>query len=107
MSEIDKVEMLIRKSLSEEEKAVSDYLERRHILVKMLDKTDSEDFSNRLNTYIAVLDDIIEEEEIHIGQLRELLNVFNISLEKEVEGKKETVKSYSEILKELDELLED
>ena len=61
MSQSEKAEMLIRKSLSEEEKAISDYLERKHTLEKMLDKAETEDFLIKIQTYLTVLEDIIDD----------------------------------------------
>ena len=107
MSQLEKAEMLIRKSLSEEEKAISDYLERKHTLEKMLDKAETEDFLIKIQTYLTVLEDIIEEEQLHVGQLRQLLNVFELPLTKEQEGREETLDSYTEVMQQLDIMLKE
>ena len=107
MDRMNKAEMLIRKSVSEEEKAISDYLERRHQLEKMLEGDDigSYVFSSKVSAYIEVLDDIIAEEQIHVGQLRQLLNVFEIPLQNEDKGKYETIQTYNKVLEEMSDIL--
>lgn len=103
---LDEVEKLIRKSLSEEEEAISNYLERKQILICLLDETNDED-EQKIQTYINVLDDIISEEQIHVGQLRQLLTVFEIPSDNETKGKEETVSSYADVLAEMESLIKE
>lgn len=88
MEKINDIELFIRKSISEEQLAVADYIKRREKLTKMLDdvKADEQELINR---FINTLDDVINEEKIHIGQFTEMLDIFGISTEKEIEGEQE------------------
>ena len=97
MSSLEKAEMLIRKSLSEEEKAISDYLVRKQQLLDLQDVENDEELILAFQTYIKVLEDIISEEQIHVGQLRQLLTVFNIPLNNEETGKEETVETLVDV----------
>ena len=85
---LEKIEALIRKSISEEQLAVYDYLKRKHKLEEMLEE-DEGNLGDKLQVFISTLDDIISEEKIHIGQLTEMLDLFQFSKYNEEKGKKE------------------
>ena len=90
MSEnLEIIESNIRKSLSEEQEAISMYLNRKTLFESM---KDSDVDIDKLNTLIYTINDILEEEKVHVGQLREMLKLFNFSFEKEQEGEKEAKK---------------
>ena len=90
MSEnLEIIESNIRKSLSEEQEAISMYLNRKTLFESM---KDSDVDIDKLNTLIYTINDILEEEKVHVGQLREMLKLFDFSFEKEQEGEEEAKK---------------
>lgn len=109
MSILEEAEALIRKSISEEEKAVSDYLERKQQLIKIRRSLQYNAKYNNLlpnfDTFIDNLNDIIAEEQVHIGQLAQILRIFEISDENELKGREETMDSYTKIMQHVDEIL--
>lgn len=103
---LQKIEMFIRKSIAEEQEAITNYLERQHKLTDMQDDLSEEEYS-KIETFKEVLSDIISEEEIHVGQLKQLLTVFEISDENENKGKEETLDTYTDVLNKLNRLIEE
>ena len=94
MEDLSKIEEFIRKSISEEQLAVVDYLERKRKLEKILEDTEDRE---KVQAFISTLEDIISEEKVHIGQLTEMLNLFEFSSYNEEKGKeeaKEDIKSF-------------
>lgn len=92
--EINKIHMFIRKSISEEQLAIADYLKRRNKLSDM--EPESQEEAVKINTFIATLDDIIAEEEIHVGQLTQLLEIFSIDRSNEQKGYDEALDTFYE-----------
>ena len=88
MEDLNKIELFIRNSLSEEQLAVANYIKRQSKIDKMMEDASPEDFI-KLRKLKDTLQDIIDEEKVHIGQFTEMLNVFNFSREKELEGESE------------------
>lgn len=93
----DIIESIIRKSLSEEQEAVAAYLERKTRLEEYA-KYDDLDLTKKLQPFIVTLEDIINEEKVHIGQLTEMLNLFDINFRFENKGKDEAKKDIKETL---------
>lgn len=85
-------ESFLRKSLSEEQLAVSVYIDRKIIAERYAEECKSngnDELGKKFETIAYTLQDILDEEEVHIGQFREMLNLIGVSLEKEEEGTKE------------------
>ena len=85
---LSKIESLIRKSISEEQLAVYEYLKRKHKLEEILEDCD-DSLGIKLQVFMNTLDDIIAEEKVHIGQLTEMLNLFDLSMYNEEKGSEE------------------
>ena len=89
---VDDTESFIRKSLSEEQLAVSVYIDRKKVAEQYaMDARDlgNEELAKKFELVAKTLQDILEEEEVHIGQFRELLDQLNVSKDKEREGEDE------------------
>ena len=89
---VDDTESFIRKSLSEEQLAVSVYIDRKKVAEQYaMDARDlgNEELAKKFELVTKTLQDILEEEEVHIGQFRELLDQLNVSKDKEREGEDE------------------
>jgi hypothetical protein len=85
-------EVFLRESISEEQKTVALYEKRKHIAKQYADsyrKEGDEELAKKFDTIIYTLNDIKEEEEVHVGQFQEMLNLLNVSEEKVEEGEKE------------------
>ena len=83
---VDDTESFIRKSLSEEQLAVSVYIDRKKVAEQYaMDARDlgNEELAKKFELVAKTLQDILEEEEVHIGQFRELLDQLNVSKDKE------------------------
>ena len=109
-------ESFIRKSLSEEQLAVAVYLQRKQLCEKYATYCQSigaEKWAETFNIMSNTFEDILSEEEIHIGQLREMLSLLGVSDANEIKGTaeaKETAlnvarESFLTITKKLEELL--
>ena len=86
---VDDTESFIRKSLSEEQLAVSVYIDRKKVAEQYaMDARDlgNEELAKKFELVAKTLQDILEEEEVHIGQFRELLDQLNVSKDKERAG---------------------
>jgi hypothetical protein len=92
---IDDIEAAIRKSIAEESEAISLYLDR---IIKLEEvKTWAPvEYISKIDILIKNIHDIMEEEKVHVGQLDEMLDLFDISREKEDEGEKEAKEIASE-----------
>ena len=110
---VDDTESFIRKSLSEEQLAVSVYIDRKKVAEQYaMDARDlgNEELAKKFELVAKTLQDILEEEEVHIGQFRELLDQLNVSKDKEREGEDEAQKdamgeSFTSIAKRLSSYL--
>ena len=83
---VDDTESFIRQSLSEEQLAVSVYIDRKKVAEQYaMDARDlgNEELAKKFELVAKTLQDILEEEEVHIGQFRELLDQLNVSKDKE------------------------
>ena len=88
MEDLNKIELFIRNSLSEEQLAVANYIKRQGKLDKMMEDATPEE-QEKLQKFKNTLQDIIDEEKVHIGQFTEMLQLFDFSNEKEKEGEEE------------------
>ena len=89
---INETEAFIRHSLSEEQLAIAVYLDRKQKMLKYADKAKEqgdEELAKKFETMAYTFEDILAEEEVHVGQFREMLDLFNISDTKEDEGEQE------------------
>lgn len=89
---INESEAFIRHSLSEEQLAIAVYLDRKQKMLKYADKAKeqgNEELAKKFETVAYTFEDILQEEEVHIGQFREMLDLLNVSDSKEDEGEKE------------------
>ena len=110
---VDDTESFIRKSLSEEQLAVSVYIDRKKVAEQYaMDARDlgNEELAKKFELVAKTLQDILEEEEVHIGQFRELLDQLNVSKDKEREGEDEAqqdamTESFTSIAKRLSSYL--
>ena len=85
-------EIFIRKSISEEQKTLSLYQQRKleaENFAKLCRDNNDEITAKKFDTVAYTLQDIMEEEQIHIGQFTALLPILGGNTEKEEEGKKE------------------
>lgn len=85
-------ESFIRKSISEEQQAISVYLDRKLIAQRYADdcrNNGNEELANKFDIIANTLQDILEEEEIHVGQLRQMLPLIGVDNTKETEGTEE------------------
>ena len=87
--ELIEIESFIRKSISEEQEAISSYLDRIDRSLEIQEGSQDPEFCKKLDQLMYTLEDIVKEEEMHVGQLREMLKLFDISNEKELEGEQE------------------
>ena len=110
---VDDTESFIRKSLSEEQLDVSVYIDRKKVAEQYaMDARDlgNEELAKKFELVAKTLQDILEEEEVHIGQFRELLDQLNVSKDKEREGEDEAqqdamAESFTSIAKRLSSYL--
>lgn len=88
---LNELEVLIRDSISEESDAVARYVERKDKLQTLLEIGSDADpqLKEKLSVLIKTYQDILEEEQVHIGQLEQMLEYIGISDNKEQEGKAE------------------
>ena len=89
---INETEAFIRHSLSEEQLAIAVYLERKEKMIKYANKVKEqgdEELAKKFETMAYTFEDILAEEEVHVGQFREMLDLFNVSDTKEDEGEQE------------------
>ena len=89
---INETEAFIRHSLSEEQLAIAVYLDRKQKMLKYADKAKEqgdEELAKKFETMAYTFEDILAEEEVHVGQFREMLDLFNVSDTKEDEGEQE------------------
>ena len=104
-SYIKDTESFIRKSLSEEQLAVSVYMDRKLVAeryAKDCREQGDERLASKFDTIAYTLQDILEEEQVHIGQFREMLSLLGTSNEKELEGSaeaKEDIKKFESFVK--------
>lgn len=93
MSLINDIETMLRDSQSEEQDATARYVERKNKLEEILEISSDLDTEMRtkLEKLIYTFQDILEEEEVHIGQFAEMMNYFGISTEKQEEGSAEAI----------------
>ena len=89
--DILEIEKMIRSSISEEQDAVSKYVERLSILEKC------EDISDNIKKLIETFKDVADEERVHIGEFTQMLKEFDISDDKEEEGEEEAKERDAEI----------
>lgn len=81
--DILEIEKMIRSSISEEQDAISKYVERLSILEK------SGDMSDNIKKLIETFKDVADEERVHVGEFTQMLKEFDISDDKEEEGEEE------------------
>ena len=104
--DLNKIELFIRNSLSEEQLAVANYIKRQGKLDKLIEDADEIEKA-KLSKFKDTLQDIIDEEKVHIGQFTEMLNLFNFSREKEFEGELEAQQeSFKTVAKKLKTCME-
>lgn len=92
---ISDTESFLRKSISEEELAVSVYIDRKTVALRYAEacrELDNEELAVKFETIAYTLQDILEEEQVHIGQFREMLTLLDVSNNKEKEGTEEARK---------------
>lgn len=108
---MEELEALIRQSISEEQKAVTDYLNRKVLCEQLAQQADTQDIADKLNTIAYTLNDILEEEKVHIGQLEAMLPMLGVDPSKELEGAQEGQEdidkftSFKDMTLEIDSLL--
>ena len=93
-------ESFIRKSISEEELAISVYLDRKKVAEMYAEdcrNLGDEELAKKFDAISYTLQDILEEEEVHVGQFRELLDLIGISKNKENEGSREAQKDIKKL----------
>lgn len=109
-------ESFLRKSISEEQLAISVYLDRKSIAERYaMDcrENGNQELANKFDIIAHTLQDILQEEEVHVGQLREMLDLINVSKEKEQEGTMEAeediekLESFVNIAKRMRRYIED
>lgn len=98
MSLINDIETMLRDSQSEEQDATARYVERKNKLEEILEiSLDLDDETRtKIEKLIYTFQDILEEEEVHIGQFAEMMNYFNISTEKQEEGSQEAIEDIND-----------
>jgi rubrerythrin len=82
-------ESFLRKSISEEQLAISVYLDRKTVAERYASdcrNSGNLELANKFDIIAHTLEDILQEEEVHVGQLREMLDLINVSKDKEQEG---------------------
>ena len=99
MTVLNDIEVMLRDSQSEEQDATARYVERKNQLETLLDiSTDLDDeMRAKIEHLIYTFQDILEEEEVHIGQFAEMMEYFNISTEKQEEGREEARNDVSDM----------
>lgn len=89
---LTKVESFLRSSLSEEQEAVSVYVERKRKCEEYaseLRENGDEETARKCDIVAYTINDILEEEEVHIGQLRKMLEVIGVNPSNEIKGEEE------------------
>ena len=94
-SYITDTESFIRKSISEEQLAISVYLDRKNIAQRYAEQfrnSGDEELAKKFDLIAYTLQDILEEEEVHVGQFRQMLyDTLEVSKDKEEEGAEEAL----------------
>lgn len=83
-------EIFLRKSISEEQETVSLYLARKQEAeqyARECRQEGNEELAKKFDIIAYTLNDIMEEEQVHIGQFTEMLYLLGVTEEKEEEGK--------------------
>lgn len=100
---LKEVETYIRKSISEEQLAVAVYIEREQMAKEYADKCRNLgeiELAEKLDTLAYTLRDIASEEEIHIGQFREMLDILGVSDDNEDKGEEEAKEDAERLIDE-------
>ena len=80
-----KVEVILRKLLADEQTATASYLKAAHKI-----KEKAEEHQDKVGLKIVkVLEDIANEEKVHIGELDKLMKLIGVSNKEEQEGENE------------------
>ena len=83
----DKLEAIIRKSISEEQLAVSDYLKRA---AKLKEKAEDHPEDAKIILKVAkTFAEIADEEKAHIGEFEKLLDIIGVDRKPENNGRQE------------------
>lgn len=94
---LSQIERFIRQSIAEEQQTIAEYIERKEIFKAYLEQLPDLELKDKLNILIYTLNDITDEEKVHVGQFREMLSLFNVSNEKEIEGNNEAKKDIEKL----------
>ena len=100
---IQEMEAILRKSISEEQEATSVYLKRQQLCQKYIElcrERGNIALANKLSVLAYTFEDIANEEELHIGQFTEMLDLLNISDSNEEKGEDEAKEDIEKLLKE-------
>ena len=103
---LSKVESFLRSSLSEEQEAVSVYVERKRKCEEYaaeLREEGNEEDAKKCDIVAYTIGDILGEEEVHIGQLRKMLEVIGVDPANERKGEEEGSEDIQKLSGELDD----
>lgn len=102
-SMLQETEAYIRKSISEEQLAIAVYLERKQLsenYANQCREKGNEELAKKFDVLAHTLEDIMQEEELHVGQFREMLDLFDVSDTQEDKGEDEAKEDTESIIGE-------
>lgn len=95
---ISDVEAFLRKSMSEENDAISVYEQRAQLAKTYAEdiRETNEELADKLDDIAYTLEDIKKEEEVHLGELQEIIKLIGVTEENEDKGKEEAEENIEE-----------
>ena len=102
-SMLQETEAFLRKSISEEQLAIAVYLDRKQLCEKykkQCEDSDNIELSKKFEALSYTFEDIANEEELHVGQFREMLDLIGVSDEYEDKGEDEAKEDIDKIMHE-------